>query len=273
MLAEGRYSSRCLFMCHTVCRASTGDGCCFFLSHGTSQNAAKNNKNKNKKSLSRPFLRSWILTPFHPLTCASPGSRPWLRVMRVPARSRFSRPCCSLALMSRSCRLRLLAARLASLASVEDTVAHGIHSLLVPLPGLTVADHVQPSPRPGSRAPLCSSAHRIGVGRFSSVRAALPPARQSSVAPQSPPEHICLSHIRSGSPVPAPAPQEAAGSASTVLASSLPTPRGVPASLHAPVAQSARQIPSDAAEARRRSRDKRRRRTRKQAKRSMRREI
>ena len=78
MLAEGRYSSRCLFMCHTVCRASTGDGCCFFLSHGTSQNAAKNNKNKNKKSLSRPFLRSWILTPFHPsparLLVRVPGS-------------------------------------------------------------------------------------------------------------------------------------------------------------------------------------------------------
>ena len=176
--------------------------------------------------------------------------------MRVSARSRFSRLWCFLAPM------------LASLASLRDTAAHGIHSLLVPLPGLTVPDHVQHSPRSRSRSPVPKCApHRRGSTWAQRGRLSHWPGSQM-LSPRSAGAHSLSPP--SLSPALAPVLQE---SADSVRASSLPTPRGGPASSHVPAAQPARQSSSDAADGRRRTRDKRRRRKRKQAKRSMWREI
>ena len=129
--------------------------------------------------------------------------------------------------------------------SREDKVAHGIHSLLVP-------STCSPFSLPVSllSAQVCSASSWVDFVQ----RGRLSRWPGSEELPPAPPERIRLSRVRSSSPAPAPVPP-----AQSARASSLPTPRGAPASLHPPAARPARQNPCDA-EARLRSRDKRRRR-------------
>ena len=94
--------------------------------------------------------------------------------------------------MSRSEQLRQVAVQLASLASLEDVVTHGVRSLLESPPGLvapTTADELA-APLPYPRRP------RTAAGRFWSASAA-PISLAVRSCPPTPPERSSSSHHRS----------------------------------------------------------------------------
>ena len=119
--------------------------------------------------------------------------------------------------MSRSEQLRQLAVQLASLASLEDVVTHGIESLFGSPSGLVapiVADDralLAPLSRPRSPLPLIHTQRplRAAVGQFCSASAALPLAWRSRVALErscSPPSPSPPSRHQSAGAPPPPAP-------------------------------------------------------------------
>ena len=164
--------------------------------------------------------------------------------------------------------LRQLAVQLASLASLEDVVTHSIRSILASPSELVAPIVADDRALPASLSRARSRSRRGSI--LLSERGS-PTGLAVKNCPPAPPEPSCYSHHPSDSPAPAPGPQEPA-SATRSARASLPMPRGASAGPQAPAAQLARRS-SGAAEAGRRSRDKRRWRTRKQAKRSMWREI
>ena len=175
--------------------------------------------------------------------------------------------------MSRSDQLRQLVAQLDSLASMEDVVAHGFQSLLDSLAGIvapvSVDERALPAallrPRSRSRYPLPKAAPNRPHGSILlsqrgptglAVKSCLPTPLERSVS----------SHRRSGSPTSAAGLVEPASATGASRAATL-------SALRAAAADPRRRGSSGAAEARRRSRDKRHRRTRGHPKRSMWREI
>ena len=146
--------------------------------------------------------------------------------------------------MSRSEQLRQLAVQLASLASLEDAVTHGLQSLLVTTSGLvapiSVAECALPAslsrPSLPSRAsPLPKAApYRPRGSVLLSQRGPTGPAVKSR--PLAPPEGSGSSHHRFDSPPTAPGPKESAGATSPACASSLPMARSASAGPRAPAA-------------------------------------
>ena len=192
-----------------------------------------------------------------PLLPAFPLRAPWsgcvpgsASLCGVPAfsvsdLSRFSRICWSFAGMSRSDQLRQLATQLDSLAALEDTVAQGIHSLLVPAP--EPRRQLACSPLrvcvSFSLALLCAQARADSAwGRSCSVRVARPWLHRSAPVSLA----SALAHL----------PQLPCRRSQR----SLRAPLGLALCPRLAVrvlvcTQLARQDPPDAAEARRRSRD------------------
>ena len=103
--------------------------------------------------------------------------------LRVLARSRFLRPLFSLAFMSRSDQLQHLAAQLASMASL-DTVACGIQSLLVPPPGNRGSIFLSKGGSPTGLAVKCSP--QTPPGRTRTSRIPLLPCPRSLWIPRAP---------------------------------------------------------------------------------------
>ena len=83
---------------------------------------------------------------------------------RVSTLSRFSRICWSFAAVSPSDQLRHLATQVDSSASLEDTVAQGILSLLVTAPEPSAPAHVQSSARLPSRSRSRSLVPKLSDG-------------------------------------------------------------------------------------------------------------
>ena len=142
-----------------------------------------------------------------------------------------------------------LAAQLASLVSFQDTVAQGIHTLLVTAPKRTEPAPAQSSSRTHARSrsplPKRAPAQRcpilLGEGGSSTVVAV-------KCFPLALPGRTRLSRVWAVAAAPAVVPQESAEPAKSAGAPSLP-PHGPPISLHPPVAQQACQAQPDAAEA------------------------
>ena len=143
--------------------------------------------------------------------------------------------------MSRPDQLRQLATQLESLTSLEDTVAQGIHSLLVTALERTAPAPVQYFPRARSRSRSRSPSAPARRGSILLSEAALPRGLAVKCCLLAPSRRTRLSRVRSVPP--ASVPQDPAESANAVRAPSLLTPRGAPDSLHPPVAQLARQDP------------------------------
>ena len=168
------------------------------------------------------FLRLWILTSILLLEHLCPswsGLRPWPCVVVWRLRSRasvdLSQPC--LALTS-----------FGSLASLEDTVAEGIHSLLVMAVGPTAPAHVQSCSRLHSRSRSRSPVPKRVPTRRGSI---LPNKRGSSTGLA---VKCCL---QAHGAHPCSAAKKSAVSANAARPPSLPTPRGAPASAEAAAKQ------------------------------------
>ena len=219
------------------------------------------NPSRANATVSRPWSRNRLYAPASPWRCGNgvlgsfaragslaalpaplPGVSPAWPVllslacpvflhMRVTARSRFRvlRP--SPSRMSRSKQVRQLAVQLASLASFEDVVTHGIQSLLDPslLRGSQSVPVSHPRPPSRSRSPLPKCAPRRRGSILVSERGSptSPAVKHCSSAPL---ERSCLSCFRSGFPTLALVTQEPADTASSARASPKPTPRSRPAS-------------------------------------------
>ena len=125
--------------------------------------------------------------------------------------------------MSRSEQLRQLAVQLASLASLEDVVTHGIQSLLESPSGL-----IAPKTTDERALPASLSRPRSRSGR-SLLSQRGPTGLAVKSCPPAPPKRSGSSHHRSDSPAPAPGLKESAGASSSARAASLPTPRATAA--------------------------------------------
>ena len=157
------------------------------------------------------LLLAWPCLIVRGRTCSQPSSR----VLAPPSR------------VSRHEQLRQLAAQLASSASLEYVVTHGIQSLLNSLPGLVAPMVANERALPVSVSRPRSRSRSRGSILLS--ESGSPTGLVVKSCPAAAPERSYTPRCRSATPALAPGSQEPSSAASSARASSLPVARGASA--------------------------------------------